>query len=412
MILLKVVHNIVQPFHHINTCQLINVNIIRPYRKWFSRTPTAIVNEHEIRYPDKQKPVKTLRRKKQKTIKSSEKPKITPETETKYVFTKLKENEKIVSAMLTNLRSRKRRDKKSEVVLEGFRLIEDALKYGLIPKAIIFNNFSDINALKLPEKVMLYKCTYRVIQTWSTLATSPGLLGIFSTPDISKNPSDDNAIPLTIICDNVREPGNLGSIIRVAAGVGCEKLILLKGCVDVWEPKVVRTAAGCHFRLPIYSHLLWDEIPSKINEDSNIIITDSNFDDEHKANYSPDMLESNTKVFDVDPDILKKKLAVDENTNTTDLIIPNNKNIMQQFLSNLPIVPYHTLDYTKKETVIILSGETEGLSTDAYNFLNETKGIRINIPLLQGVDSLNVGVALGIILFEIRRQFIKKQSEL
>lgn len=39
----------------------------------------------------------------------------------------------------------------------------------------------------------------------------------------------DNALPVTIICDNVREPGNLGSIMRAAAGVGCEKLIIMKG---------------------------------------------------------------------------------------------------------------------------------------------------------------------------------------
>lgn len=39
----------------------------------------------------------------------------------------------------------------------------------------------------------------------------------------------ENVLPVTIICDNIREPGNLGSIMRAAAGVGCEKLILMKG---------------------------------------------------------------------------------------------------------------------------------------------------------------------------------------
>lgn len=41
--------------------------------------------------------------------------------------------------------------------------------------------------------------------------------------------SADDAIPLTIICDNIREPGNLGTIVRAAAAVGCEKLLLMKG---------------------------------------------------------------------------------------------------------------------------------------------------------------------------------------
>lgn len=54
-------------------------------------------------------------------------------------------------------------------------------------------------------------------------------IGIFKTPDVSNNTPDKDPLPLTIICDNIREPGNLGSIMRAAAGVGCEKLILTKG---------------------------------------------------------------------------------------------------------------------------------------------------------------------------------------
>lgn len=56
-------------------------------------------------------------------------------------------------------------------------------------------------------------------------------IGIFKTPDVNNNIPVNNALPLTIICDNIREPGNLGSIMRVAAAVGCEKLILMKGMI-------------------------------------------------------------------------------------------------------------------------------------------------------------------------------------
>ena len=52
--------------------------------------------------------------------------------------------------------------------------------------------------------------------------------GIFNIPDMNKQPVDD-ALPLTIICDNIREPGNLGAIMRCAAAVGCERLLLMKG---------------------------------------------------------------------------------------------------------------------------------------------------------------------------------------
>lgn len=53
--------------------------------------------------------------------------------------------------------------------------------------------------------------------------------GIFNIPDTSNKEPTENAIPLTIICDNIREPGNLGAIVRCAAAVGCERLLLMKG---------------------------------------------------------------------------------------------------------------------------------------------------------------------------------------
>ena len=48
---------------------------------------------------------------------------------------------------------------------------------------------------------------------------------------MQKNKPIENALPLTVICENIREPGNLGSIMRSVAAVGCEKLILMKGIV-------------------------------------------------------------------------------------------------------------------------------------------------------------------------------------
>lgn len=117
-------------------------------------------------------------------------------------------------------------------------------------------------------------------------------------------------------------------------------------------------------------------------------------------------------IFDIKPGSLKKNFDNANEIGKWKSSAPTNKNMMKDFLLRLPIVPYYSLDYTERECVFVLSGETEGLSFDSYKFLNEWKGIRINIPLINGVDSLNTGVALGIVTFEMRRQFIKRQSEL
>jgi tRNA G18 (ribose-2'-O)-methylase SpoU len=53
--------------------------------------------------------------------------------------------------------------------------------------------------------------------------------GVLKIPAVSNKKPGKDALPLTIVCDNVRDPGNLGSILRGAAGVGCQKVILTKG---------------------------------------------------------------------------------------------------------------------------------------------------------------------------------------
>ncbi|XP_053986896.1 rRNA methyltransferase 3, mitochondrial [Hylaeus volcanicus] len=426
MIFFNNVHSTLRSLSRLRNLQTISINldVPRTYSRWSSRTPTRIVNEDELfdvedttvetvnyeRKPRRRRSLNEASKKPSVSQKPSASPRSkTKENEKKSPFIVLEDGDRIISKLMTNVKTRKRREKNEEIILEGHRLIKEGIEAGGKPTAILFNNSSDLDLLNLPKDVKLYKVPYKTIKLWSTLTTSPGLIGIFKTPDLNKNPSN-NAIPLTIICDNVREPGNLGSIIRAAAGVGCEKLILMKGCVDLWEPKVLRSAAGGHFRVPIVAFPMWDEIPSLIDVESNVFLADSNFGDEFLSKYSDEILETSMGVFNTDPEILKANIII--NNDDINESTPINKTILKQLLLKLPIVPYYTLDYTKKEVVLILTGETMGLSVDSYTFLRDRKGVRINIPLLNGVDSLNVGVALGIVTFEMKRQFIKKQSEL
>lgn len=269
MLFLNIMYNNIQSFRYVKTFNILNLNITRTYTRWVSRRPIAIINEDELyECNDTTKP--EISRQRRVSTRKSKRTKFSQETKNKETeitakknkFMKLKENDKIITSLMTKLKSRKKREKDNEIILEGQRLITDALKSGVIPSVIIYNDPSIIATLKLPEEVKLYKVPYKTIQLWSALTTSPGLLGIFKTPDVNNNIPVNNALPLTIICDNIRDPGNLGSIMRVATAVGCEKLILMKGCVDLWDPKVLRSAAGTHFQLPILAFPTWDEIPS------------------------------------------------------------------------------------------------------------------------------------------------------
>ncbi|KAL3185913.1 hypothetical protein MRX96_028789 [Rhipicephalus microplus] len=90
---------------------------------------------------------------------------------------------------------------------------------------------------------------------------------------IEFNRSGDT-IPVAMILDNVRDPGNMGTLIRTAAAAGCSQLLLSKGCVDPWELKVLRAGAGSHFRIPIYSGIAWEYMPSYVSPETPVYLAD------------------------------------------------------------------------------------------------------------------------------------------
>ena len=83
--------------------------------------------------------------------------------------------------------------------------------------------------------------------------------------------------------------------------------------------------------------------------------------------------------------------------------------IYKRRLSSIPVVPYFAVDYTNQSSVVlVIGGETEGLSINAFRLARDRYGVRLNVPLSNNVESLNSGTALGIIVFEMKRQFLRK----
>ncbi|XP_047988576.1 rRNA methyltransferase 3, mitochondrial [Leguminivora glycinivorella] len=286
------------------------------------------------------------------------------------MYEKLKDNDGWLSSLLVKLKSKKDKMRSGQILVEGWRLIIDGLEAKCPLKYVIFSNTEDLHHLRpfLPKTgVKLYKTSYKEISMWSNVETPPGIFGIFETPTPQTVKRFSKPLPMQIICDQVREPGNLGAILRVAVGSGCEQVLLTKGCVDVWDHKVVRSGAGAHFRLPIYTSLGWEDLPKQLPEHTSVVIADSN------------------AKFDLDVEIPNEGIA-----------------------SKLPVLPYYGVDYASLGHVtLIIGGETEGISEDSYRLAATQNGLRLNIPLQRGVDSLNTGMAAAVIAFEIRKQFIQ-----
>ncbi|XP_029678925.1 rRNA methyltransferase 3, mitochondrial [Formica exsecta] len=447
--LLSTVQLSIRSISSVNFLRSIN---LRPklkckYTRWTNRSPIAIVNEHQL-FDETTNDTKTIKTKisekafkthkeKSKIQKGKEKKKKEIENKVGEVITTeqgykcIKADDRLVSSLMIDVKTRNKREKNNSMLLEGFRLIKDAVEAGTKPKAIFFNRISEILPLSLSKEVKLYKVPYRTIQLWSNLTTSPGIIGIFEIPDVTAKQSADDAIPLTIICDNIREPGNLGTIVRAAAAVGCEKLLLMKGCTDLWDTKVLRSAVGAHFRIPIHTSVLWDEIPTLISNESMIFLADNNIAYENKLQDNKVNPESNVSTFiEADDNNVKQdnydtnsnqifendkpiEDAVEELVDQTKSHKPTakTKSLVKKLISQLPVESYYTLDFTKKEIVLVIGGETEGVSLESCKLLHARNCVRVNVPLTNGVDSLNVGVAVGIVTFEMKRQFVTKNID-
>ncbi|XP_045445545.1 rRNA methyltransferase 3, mitochondrial isoform X1 [Melitaea cinxia] len=289
------------------------------------------------------------------------------------IYEKLKGNDGRISNLLVKLKSKKERLRAGQMLVEGWRLIVDGLEANCVLKYVIFSRTEDLNNLRpfLPKTgVQFYKIPYNDISIWSDVETSPGIFGVFEIPNADSIKRYAKPIPLQLICDNIRTPGNLGAILRAAVGVGSEKVLLTKGCVDLWDPKVIRSASGAHFRQPIHHSVDWEELPKLLEADTSIFIADNNIN----------------------------VLDIHENQNVLD---------------SIPVVPYYGVDFANlKHVTLIIGGETEGISENSYRLAANKNGLRLNIPLHKGVDSLNTGMAAAVIAFEVKKQFIQAWAKL
>ncbi|XP_057664220.1 rRNA methyltransferase 3, mitochondrial [Diorhabda carinulata] len=296
-----------------------------------------------------------------------------------FIYTKMNNNDVRITKILTEIKSNKERDKKDLILLEGKRLIKDALDAKCKLEYLLFSRFDEVEFLRpsiLKLGAKLYKMPYREIQMWSDLVTSPGVMGIFKTPNLELYKPKQDALPLTLICDNIREADNLGAILRTSSGVGCEQVLLTKGCVNVWDSKVLRSACGAHFKLKILKKCDLETIQDNLPTEYNIFIADN-------------------KIV---------SLSTVEKS--------SDKQVLSELVRSIPLLPYYGVAFDpNKHNVLIVGGETEGISEQSYKLASELKGVRLNIPLGNNVDSLNVGTALGIIVFEMKRQFLIATSQ-
>lgn len=235
-----------------------------------------------------------------------------------------------------SLNDKKTRMNAKRFIVEGYHLVNEASKTNLL-EAIIS---TDEKELKKINNVRRYLVNDAIINKIATTKNPQNILGIVKMLDHNITnllPIIKGNITKLIMLDDVNDPGNLGTIIRTAAGLGYDGIIMSPNTVDLYNEKVIRSTQGVMFKIPIIKANLQEVIK----------------------------LLKKEKVFCIGTAL----------TNAKDV-----KHI------------------TKKDKfAICLGNEAKGISKEVLDNMDENVRIAMN----NDVESLNVSIAAGIIMYEM-----------
>lgn len=245
---------------------------------------------------------------------------------------------------INKLKKRRNRWKEKKYIIEGFKIVEEAIDENVKFDYIIFsedilNTSQYYNIIdKINENITVIEVSNEIFLELSDTETPQGILAVLGFENNIYESLELNDEKATYIyLDGIQDPGNLGTIIRSADAFNINGIILGDGCVDPYNLKVVRSTMGSIFRVPIYP----------CNEEiCNLTL----------------LKENGFNVVSLDlrgSDLKEEPLKSDKN-------------------------------------IFIIGNESNGVS----DCLLEASNVRIKIPMPGKAESLNAGVAASIIMYE------------
>jgi len=145
-------------------------------------------------------------------------------------------------------------------VVEGVRLVEEALVANWPIRYVLFSAGLNERGRELIRKLQAQnidaeQVSDALLDSVSETEHTQGILAVLNHSQLPIPQSLD----FILIADQIRDPGNLGTLLRTAAAAGVQAVFLPPETTDAFAPKVLRAGMGAHFRLPIHS-LTWEEI--------------------------------------------------------------------------------------------------------------------------------------------------------
>jgi len=249
------------------------------------------------------------------------------------------------------------RDRAREFLVEGTNGIEGALESGRRLEVLFVSRptgatppgatsqgegqFDGLVETARAARVPTFEVSPEVMQAISDADTPPGAVAIAPFVDVDPAQLLDSGSDLLVVLAEVRDPGNLGTILRTARAAGAGGVFLTKGTVDVYNPKVVRASAGALFHVPVAREVA---VPWVLAELGSRHI---------------------------------RRVAADPSATAS----------------------YDEVDM-RGPSALVFGNEAWGLPGEAVAVVDE----RASIPMRASAESLNVGVAAAVFLFEAVRQ--------
>lgn len=151
-------------------------------------------------------------------------------------------------------------------VVEGWKMVGEALAHSLVAHLYVRESESDSFGTKLQntagkasfKDVPVEVVSNSVFQQLSDTVTPQGIMATVRMPQFDRLEVVQGQAggiyeeAKLLVLENIQDPGNMGTILRTAEGAGISGIVLGKGCVDLFNPKVVRSTMGALFRVPFY----------------------------------------------------------------------------------------------------------------------------------------------------------------
>ncbi|WP_081707518.1 TrmH family RNA methyltransferase [Bacillus massiliigorillae] len=153
------------------------------------------------------------------------------------------------------LTAKKGRDKAGQFIVEGFHLVEEALKKDYVSVLIVDEHIEIPHGWNVDNQE-IYHVSSAVAKALAETETTQGIFAICDQKQL-----DASSYSRVLLLDGVQDPGNIGTIIRTADAAGVELIVCGNGCVDVYNGKSLRSTQGSIFHIPVIKGDLQEWIP-------------------------------------------------------------------------------------------------------------------------------------------------------